>query len=300
MKDLERKVEMVAASHLPVLIEGESGTGKEALADYLHRRSRPDGALIRIHCGREEDEEAARELFRRPEGPGEKLAGGGLFLKNVHLLSRRMQHRLLAALRDGLGQDERGNGHAPAVRLLCSAAESLEQRVAGGEFTPELYFRLAVCRLTVPPLRLRLEDVPDLFLSMIERFGSEGGAPVPTPSSELLEALPSYSWPGNLRELENLARSYAVAPDEPQLMTELRRRSRTLQLTPQVEGNGLSLREQVRHVARQLEAEIILKALERHRWNRRRAAQTLRISYRALLYKMKDCNLRTQMERTTK
>ena len=303
MRDLERKVELVAGSHLPVLIEGESGTGKETLAEYLHRRSRPDGALLRLHCGREEDEEAARELFRRPGGGDGKLAGtppGSLFLKNVHLLSRRMQHRLLAVLGDGLGLDGHGNGDAPSVRLICSAAESLEQRVAGGEFAPDLYFRLAVCRLTVPPLRLRLEEVPHLFLAMIERFGSGNGVPVPAPTSELQQALCSYSWPGNLRELENVARSYAVTPDPQQLKTELQRRSRTLLVTSKVDDDDLSLREQVRRAARQLESEIILKALDRHRWNRRRAAQTLRISYRALLYKMKDCNLRTETVRATK
>src|SRR5712692_5386577 len=131
---------------------------------------------------------------------------------------------------------------------------------------------------------------------MVAQVSPGGRAAVNALPDRLSDALARYPWPGNVKELENLARGYAVSPDSEQLIAELARRSQALNVPPVHFENGLSLKEQVRRASKQLESQIILKALERHRWNRRRAAQTLKISYRALLYKMKDSNLRAEAE----
>jgi DNA-binding NtrC family response regulator len=142
-------------------------------------------------------------------------------------------------------------------------------------------------------LRERKEDIPELFAFLVSAALPEGCAGALAPSPRLMDALMCYSWPGNLRELQNLARSYRLAPDPEQMIAELERRAEALRSVHP--GNGrLSLKEQVQRVSRQFESEIILKALERHRWNRRRAAETLQISYRSLLYKMKSCDLRLE------
>src|SRR5262249_7258980 len=129
----------------------------------------------------------------------------------------------------------------------------------------------------------------ELFSVMITR-GLPDGSSAPQPPAILWEALERYQWPGNLRELENFARSYAVSGDSEQVIAEIERRTKALKVGS---SNGrVSLKEQVRQASRQLESKIILQALGRHRWNRRRTAAALKISYRALLYKMKECRLR--------
>jgi DNA-binding NtrC family response regulator len=280
MKELQRKVESVAGSDLPVLIEGEDGTGKQSLAEHIHRTSRKRGELRPLYCALPD----ADALDFNPFLATDLAARGTLLLKHVGRLPQSVQERLLAAIQAGLGAE-----NSP-WRLLSTSVEPLEQLLARGQFSPELYFRLAVCKLRLPPLRDRKTDLPELFRVMAMRAGCTSR---PAPSERLLRALAEYSWPGNLRELHNFAKSYAVFPDEHQIIHDLESRTRLLNLRPADDPGALSLREQVRRASRQLESEIILKALERHRWNRRRAAQTLRISYRALLYKMKGCNLRT-------
>jgi DNA-binding NtrC family response regulator len=123
-----------------------------------------------------------------------------------------------------------------------------------------------------------------------------GSAAPPPVASGLLRALMTYDWPGNLRELQNIARMYVVTCDAGEIIEELKSRSHRTSLTFSVSPDQRSLKEQVRGASQRLESEIILRTLDRHRWNRRRAAQTLQISYRSLLYKMKSCNLRTEPE----
>jgi DNA-binding NtrC family response regulator len=128
---------------------------------------------------------------------------------------------------------------------------------------------------------------------MVQRAVNGGRAPSP-PARPLLEALMAYDWPGNLRELQNIARTYVAAGNAEEIIEELRARARLVPFAHAVPPGGLSLKDQVRGASLKLESEIILRTLERHRWNRRRAAETLQISYRSLLYKMKNCNLRIQ------
>jgi DNA-binding NtrC family response regulator len=155
-----------------------------------------------------------------------------------------------------------------------------------------------VYRVTLPQLRERTGDIPELFARMVRRAANgHGHAPAETP--RMMEALMTYDWPGNLRELYNVARTYVVTGDAEEIVAELSSRSRGLPSSPHPEHEIRSLKEQVKGASLKLESEIILRTLERHRWNRRRAAQTLKISYRSLLYKMKSCNLRIQPQTTT-
>jgi DNA-binding NtrC family response regulator len=276
MLEMDRKIRFIAKSVEPVLIEGESGAGKQTLAQYLHHASSMPGQLLRIVCGHQS---VANHLddFEAP---------GTVFLKHVHLLPAALQERLLLALEyDGAG----------GRRLICSAYEGLEQLVSKGDFLPELFYRITAYRVLVPPLRERSRDIPELFGRMMEEMQNGGERQTPPPSTAVMEALCGYSWPGNLRELRNTVRNYLLAPNADSLMSEIGGRS-TAQASGKTDEAHLALKDQVRRASRRLEAEIILRTLERYRWNRRRTAQSLKISYRSLLYKMKECNIRGDVD----
>jgi DNA-binding NtrC family response regulator len=208
-------------------------------------------------------------------------AADSVFLRHVHLLSPAEQERLLLALEQMTAQ---------SPRLLASASGSLEHLVMRGEFLPELFYRISVHRIYVPPLRERRGDIAGLFAGMLQQMRA-GLGKTGQPPQALLEALEGYSWPGNARELQNVARAYLLTQNADELIRELARRSGKLSEARGDEPD-MALKEQVRRASRRLESEIILRSLEQHRWNRRRTAETLKISYRSLLYKMKDCNIR--------
>jgi len=296
MKDHERRLGFIARSGLPVLIEGECGTGKEAFAELLHDLSGAGNGMTRILCPQ------SGPVVHPSGGNGAvelsqiyQRARGTIFLKNVHVLSPAMQEQLLIAIEQG---DNQAGDIRPAVaRLIASATESLEGMVGRHEFSAALYYRLSVYRIGLPPLRERLGDIPELFDEMLRRGASGGPAPAPVPA-RMLDVLMNYEWPGNLRELQNIARTFGVTGDADEIITELNSRSRLKPAILQIRPGDLSLKEQVKGAAQKLESEIILRTLERHRWNRRQTAQTLKISYRSLLYKMKNCNLRVEAQAT--
>jgi DNA-binding NtrC family response regulator len=218
-------------------------------------------------------------------------ARGTIFLKNVHVLSAAMQEQFLTALEQGDSQED--DARPATARLISSATESLEGMVSRHEFNAALYYRLSVYRIGLPPLRERLGDIPELFAAMLQR-AANGSAPEPPVPARMVDALMGYDWPGNLRELQNIARTYVVTGDAGEIIAELNSRSRMRSAVLPAQASSLSLTEQVKGASQKLESEIILRTLERHRWNRRRAAQSLKISYRSLLYKMKNGNLRTE------
>jgi DNA-binding NtrC family response regulator len=296
MKDLEHRIEFIARSGLPVLIEGASGTGKEALAGLLHDLAGSEGKLTRILCRRPGPVvypassmiNGAADLTSLCRG-----AGGTVFLKNVHLLASGEQEQLLVSIEQAAGFGDDKDRLVAPPRLVSSSTESLEPLVGRGEFNNALYHRLSVYRICLPPLRERREDIVELFDLMVRRAVNGSGAP-PSVTPSLLDALRAYDWPGNLRELQNIARTYVVTASADEVIGELRARSHLMPLHLPSRGDSRSLKEQVKGASQKLESEIILRTLERHRWNRRRAAQDLHISYRSLLYKMKSCNLRLQ------
>ena len=282
MRELDRKIASIARSDLPVLIEGESGTGKEALAVHLHLLSARDSNFIRFYCR----PRVLQDLGHEFRGLCSNARDNFIFLKHVHLLSPELQEQFLDVL------ELANQADAPVVRLVSSTTTSLQQLVIRGEFLASLYHRLSAYKIYLQPLRERIQDLPALFGDMLERFAPGDRQPVLPPPAAVLAALMTYGWPGNVRELENLARLYATSLDSDEILAELRSRSELPQRSSEATHGVVSLKDQVRQASMKLESEIILKTLERHRWNRRRAAQVLNISYRSLLYKMKHCEIR--------
>jgi two-component system response regulator AtoC len=300
MKDLERRSGCIARSRLPVLIEGASGTGKEAFAELLHEVSGIGGRFTRIVCRKPVPAVNPERLMVSGAARLSTLdltTPGTVFLKNVHLLSPAEQEQLLAALEQMADSDHGTDEGAERARLVSSATELLDPFGSRCEINPALYHRLSVYRISLPSLPERREDIPELFAHMVGRASNGHGAPPPA-TSHLLEALLAYDWPGNLRELQNFARRYVVTGHAEEIIAELESSPHRTSLTPQAQHDSRSLKEQVRGVSQKLESEIILRTLERHHWNRRRAAQTLQISYRSLLYKMKSCQLRVESQAT--
>lgn len=270
MQELRRKIGQIARAPVPVLIEGETGTGKETLARQVHAAASPEQPFTRYTCAAGRPLEFAED-FR-----------GWAFFKSVNRLDPAAQEQLLTAI-------DRQSHDGGQMRFISSSSQPLDQLVNEGRFPAALYHHLAGARVRVAALRERFGDVPELFGRFVEQHATAGGLPAPVPSNELLVLLESYSWPGNGRELSNFAAIFAASGNSTEMMDELRCR---VEVTPPGPAARLPLREQVRRASLELESGIILRTLQTHRWNRRRAAETLNISYRSLLYKMKACKLR--------
>jgi DNA-binding NtrC family response regulator len=273
MLDLQRKIGQIARAPIPVLVEGEAGTGKEALARYIHAVARAKVPFARHACS------AGSPL--RPLDEAARIEGW-IFFKHVDRLDSAAQEHLLTMI----DQEWGGCGYQ---RLISSSSQPLSVLVAQNRFNSALYHHLTGVRIAVPPLRERLTDIPEMFEAFVEDYATTAGSAAPQPSAELRDALGAYNWPGNGRELSNFAATFAFCGNNSEMVKELRRRSDTAQSPV---PSRMPLKEQVRRASREVESGIILRTLQNHRWNRRRAAETLNISYRSLLYKMKACDLR--------
>lgn len=285
MRELQSKTAPIAGSYVPILIEGETGTGKERLAQHLHELRPAGGRLVRFLCDSSPSvvfggsaEEAVNGL--------QEVSRDTLLLKRIHRLPVSAQERIL------LWFDE---SRRPCPFLISTTSEAFERLAASEQFIPELLYRISAYRISLPPLRERRQDIPHLFQLMLAEIGQQMGVGASIPAMQALEALGDYSWPGNLRELQNVAREFLLAPDSGALEAEMERRRQTISRNRP--GGSPALKEQVRQASRRVEGEIILRALEQHRWNRRRAAEALRISYRSLMYKMKSCDIRNESTR---
>jgi two-component system response regulator AtoC len=182
---------------------------------------------------------------------------------------------------------EGDNGaHAKRARLICGSSRDLELEVKAGRFREDLYYRVSGVCLRLPPLRQRKEDIPYLVSFFLTKYARDFERPVPQLSAATQRLFQDYAWPGNIRELADAARAIVALGDESVAMGGLR----SLLMRSEVGGNGesISLKQASRAASREAEKELILKALTRTRWNRRRAAQELQISYKALLYKLKQ------------
>jgi two-component system response regulator AtoC len=204
-----------------------------------------------------------------------------VFLEEVGDLSADGQQRLLEML-----PKADGNGHAPIrARLICGTARDLESEVRSGRFREDLYYRISGVGLRLPPLRQRKEDIPHLMSFFLAKFAADYHRPTPVLSAATRQLFVEYSWPGNLRELQDAARAIVALGDEALAMGGLRS---LLTKSDRHNGEHVSLKQAAKAASREAEKELILKVLNRTRWNRRRAAQELQISYKALLYKLKQ------------
>jgi len=285
MAALNTMVGELACSDIPVLILGESGTGKDAYARLIHHLS-PQGnsQLIKINCSSFEPSELVTQVDRVKHAISDIGSTHSIYLDNIQELDLAAQRVVLAQLPDS---DAAGSIEAAKVRFISSSTRNLESEVAAGRFRRELYFRLNGACLRLPPLKERSEDIPALIEFFLNKYASMMKEKTPVLSSKVIQTLTSYHWPGNIRELENLLRKIVVLGDVHMVMNEFRSSSiMTDGATASVSGG--SLKVAARAASKQAERELILQALERTRWNRKRAARELQISYKSLLYKIKQ------------
>jgi two-component system response regulator AtoC len=289
MQSVECVMREVAQSEVPVLLLAERGAGKKATARRIHELSRHGRqSFCVVSCAMLESGKV---------GHSEVKAGlpraGTVFLEEVAHLSSEGQAWLLQALTRKKGNENQSQGTAPIrsaapglARLICGSACDLEAEVMARNLREDLYYRISGVCLRLPPLRQRREDIPVLMEHFLRKYGHDFERPVPALSEETQRLFQDYSWPGNVRELENAAKAIVALGDEAVAMGGLR----AMFLRPDLGDNRsrVSLKQAARAASREAEKEIILRVLTRTRWNRRRAAEQLQISYKALLYKLKQ------------
>jgi DNA-binding NtrC family response regulator len=307
MRDLESQAALVARADIPLLILGESGTGKEILALYTHKLSaRSQNIFLKVNCAAVPADLLESELFGYEQGaftgaiktkPGkfEVCTGGTIFLDEIGEMPAILQAKLLQVLQDGTFS--RLGSRSPMkvdVRVIAATNINMKEAMANKTFREDLYYRLNGFTLSIPPLRERKEEIP-VFAEYFMRKGAKryGRDPLAF-STNLLNALSEHSWPGNLREMENVINRYLVLGDENSILEELSP-STVYQGGPtlvQESPNGAAgLKAMVRSLKGDAESTAIAQVLEGTGWNRKAAANDLQISYKALLYKIKQYDL---------
>jgi two-component system response regulator AtoC len=315
MRQIREALMQAAASDVPVVFQGESGTGKEILARELHRCSpRAAKPFVKLNCAALPSELLESELFGYERGaftgafqstPGkfEWADGGTMLLDEIGDMDLKLQAKLLHVLQDWEFYRLGGKNLVRVnVRLLAATHRDLESAVREGRFREDLYYRLSVINLEIPPLRRRKDEILLLAKHFLEKHQT-AGQPVPEISAELGEALLAYDWPGNIRELENVTRKLLVFGNPDVVAEELRlkrrpreaqfyttRRART-QARPGTSSASLSPLQEADLSHKQSQLDAILTALNSTGWNRRKAASLLNLEYKRLLYQMKKLGI---------
>jgi two-component system response regulator AtoC len=304
MRALRERLGKIAGANVPVLIQGESGTGKDIIARMIHSASPwKTGPWVKVNCPAIPGTLLESELFGYEKGaftgaygmkPGrvEMAHRGTLFLDEISELDMALQSKLLQLLQDGqfcrIGAQE---DKKVEVRVVCATNRKLEEEIAAGNFRADLFYRINVVNLHMPPLRERASDIPQLISYFLEYYNRKFNARAVAPSADLMNALKKYHWPGNVRELENLMKRYVILGTEESISGDLHPREQDF-FNADISVDGpISLKKITRQAVRELERKIILKVLQHHHWNRKQAARALNISYRALLYKIRDAGL---------
>ncbi len=306
MREVEAQAMLVARSDIPVLILGESGTGKEILAMFTHQMSRRSGKMfLKVNCAAMPADLLESELFGYEQGaftgatkakPGkfEICDGGTIFLDEIGEMPAALQAKLLHVLQDGTFSRLGGRGPTRTdVRVIAATNVNMKEAMAKKTFREDLYYRLNGLSLMLPPLRDRLDEIPAMAAYFM-RKGAKKYELQPLPiSPALLDAMSKYHWPGNLREMENVINRYLILQDEKAVIAELEQ-AKSTPATPDksqghVEAGGL--KKMVRGLKGEAESSVIAGVLEETGWNRKAAANDLQISYKALLYKIKQYDL---------
>ena len=314
----------VADTDVPVLLTGESGVGKDVVARHIHAASRrAERPFVKINCAALPGELLESELFGHEKGaftgahaekPGkfELAHQGTIFLDEIGDMDPRLQAKLLQVLQDEEFYRVGGTRSLRVdARVVVATNRDLEKDIANGRFRQDLYYRLNVVAIRVPPLRERKEDIAPLVLHFVEKYLRRYKGGLDRIPDEMVERFQAHDWPGNVRELENLVRRLVVLKDASMTLGEPMPQRPTPALPPlalvRPEANvavpsslaGLDvplpddapLKDIGKRAARIAERRAILGALMRTGWNKRKAASRLRISYKAVLYKIKDCNI---------
>jgi two-component system response regulator AtoC len=314
MREIRAVIEQIGETDVTVLIQGESGVGKEVVAREVHSVSnRAKGPFVKVNCAALPTDLLESELFGYEKGaftgangrkPGKfELADGGtIFLDEIGEMGPSLQAKLLQVLQDseftrlGGNQDVRVD-----VRVVCATNRSLVEMVANKSFREDLYFRLNVVAIEIPPLRDRREEVPLLVEGFLSRYAAFYERPQRGLSQGLIEAMNTYAFPGNVRELENMVKRIVVLESEDSVLEDLRgprttRSERRAQLDAMLSemeetAGELPLREVGRRFAMEVEREAIEYMLKQTGWNRKQTATRLGISYKTLLQKIRECEL---------
>lgn len=304
MQAVRSRLGKVATANVPVLITGESGTGKDIIARLIHGLSPwKTGPYVKVNCPAIPGTLLESELFGYERGaftgavgskPGrvELAHRGTLFLDEISELDPSLQSKLLQLLQDGqfcrIGAQE---DKKVEVRVVCATNRRLESEIESGAFRQDLYYRINVVNLHMPALRERRGDIEDLCTYFLEYYNRKFNCRARPLSNEVMAVLQKYHWPGNIRELENLIKRYVILGHEEVITNDLVAREPDF-FNPEISFDGpISLKKMTRQCVRELERKVILKVLQQHHWNRKQSARTLGISYRALLYKIRDAGL---------
>jgi two-component system, NtrC family, response regulator AtoC len=298
------KLERTAETNVPILIQGESGTGKDVFARLLHARSnRSNFSWVKVTCPAIPHSLIESELFGYEKGAFtgayttkrgrvEMAHLGTLFLDEVGSLDMAIQAKLLQVLQDGsftrIGAQE---SRKVDTRVVCASNANLRQQTEEGNFRLDFFFRINAVTIDLPSLRDRPSDLPiliDYFLDLHSRAFRREPKPL---SREMMILMRGYNWPGNIRQLENMIRSYVLIGNEEDLASELIPTA-PAGIIPEIDlANPVSLKEITKAATQELEKEIILKVLRANDWSRRKTAKWLNISYRSLLYKLQESNV---------
>jgi two-component system response regulator AtoC len=315
MREIRPIVEQVADTDITVLIQGESGTGKELVARAIYALSaRRDRPFLKVNCAALPEPLLESEMFGYEKGaftdasnqkPGkfELAEGGTIFLDEISEMMPPLQAKLLQVLQDkqfthlGGKQDIRVD-----VRIISATNQNLSEGVAQGRFREDLYYRLNVVNIRVAPLRERREEIPLLVEYFAKKYTREFKRKAPRLSTETVDVFHRYNWPGNVRELENCMKKIVILGSDQAVNQELRKKCEGKNADLPAQASGLdelikqnldrySLKAFSKEAIRRAEREVIGKVLRQTCWNRKEAAERLQISYKALLYKIKETGL---------
>ena len=303
MRNLRKQIDKLARSQAPVYISGESGSGKELVARLIHDRGpRANQAFVPVNCGAIPSELMESEFFGHRKGsfsgaiedkPGlfQAAQAGTLFLDEVADLPLPMQVKLLRAIQEKAVRSVGGQQEMVVdVRILCATHKDLGAEVAAERFRQDLYYRLNVIELRVPPLRERRDDIEPLASHVLKRLAADTSQPVARLHPQALEALKSYRFPGNVRELENmLERAHTLCENKQIEAGDLRLAEGNC--TPESGLPDLTQIDNLEAYLENVERQLILQALEETRWNRTAAAQRLGLSFRSMRYRMEKLGL---------
>jgi two-component system response regulator AtoC len=304
MQAVRARVERAAGLNVPILILGESGTGKEVLARFIHAHSPwTNGPFIKVNCPAIPGTLLESELFGYAKGaftgannpkPGriELAQGGSLFLDEIAELDASLQAKLLHVLQDGhftrIGEHVEKQLDA---RVICATNRDLAREIEKSAFRADLFYRINVITITLPPLRERREDIPHLAEYLRARFNLRFKRDAGPLTRETMQLLKQREWPGNVRELENCMARYVILGSEDAFYVEPAERKPSEIPYETTEDGNIPLKRIAQQVTRRMEHDVILKVLQQNHWNRRKTAEILKISYRALLYKVRQAGL---------
>lgn len=304
MSEVRLRAEKICRTNVSVMLTGEGGTGKEALARWIHDKSEYSaGEFVKVNCAAIPANLLESELFGYEKGaftganavkPGrvERAHRGTLFLDEIADLDWNLQCKLLHFLQDGTFS-RIGDQFEKRVdcRLICATNRDLEKETREGRFRQDLLYRIQVFRLKMPSLRERIDDIPALAEYFRQQFEKQFGLKSDTFPPEMLVYLKSLPWAGNIRELSNGIARYVLLGPEASVHQEPAKRKEQSYAVAEAGRPQVTLKRIAKDAILEMERKLILESLRANQWNRRKTAQALKISYRALIYKIRDAGL---------